>query len=183
MSQYYFKAFNEIVYDGKTVKNILLRFRIRELIENRSAVYYTYNVVDGERADIIAHKYYGDPRLDWLIWLTNDIFDPEYDWPLSYENFINFIKEKYGSIPAAKSETHHYEWILTPWKKLHDGTIIEERTVTVDKTTYDTLDPSERREVTAYDYEERLNNDKATIKILDEKYASSLVREVEGAFD
>ena len=51
--------------------NITLRFKINEILNSKSAVIYEYNVVNGERPDIIAHKYYGDATLDWLILLTN----------------------------------------------------------------------------------------------------------------
>ena len=67
--------------------NITLRFKINQLLLDKTAVMYQYSVQDGERADIIAHKYYQDPSLDWVIYLINNIIDPQWQWPLDDQSF------------------------------------------------------------------------------------------------
>ena len=79
---YYFKEFPKTRYSLKKnnnfelLTNITLRYKLRNSIKKRTAVYYDYVVKDSDRPDIIAEKYYEDSRLDWVIFLVNDIIDP-----------------------------------------------------------------------------------------------------------
>lgn len=87
--------------------NLLVRVRV--LVEKLDRVfhYYTYTVKDGDTPEILAEKYYNEPEAHWLILLTNNITDPQYDWPLNNRNFDNYIVGKYGSLETAQ----------TTWKK------------------------------------------------------------------
>jgi hypothetical protein len=158
-----------------TVTNITLRFKINELLRNKSVVMYTYDVQDGERPDIIAHKYYSDSTLDWVILLTNNIIDPQFEWPFDDRSFERYMRNKYGSLEAAKQTLHVYEKILRQQSVLFDGTIIPEKRVVVDKDTYDLTSPTSRRQVDKYTYELELNEARSRIKILDKKYLSTIV--------
>ena len=68
---YLFNEWPTVSYDlkknGKPLEltNITLRFKINELLLNKSAVMYSYDVQDGDRPDLLAYKYYNDPTLDW----------------------------------------------------------------------------------------------------------------------
>jgi hypothetical protein len=189
---YYFKRFPKIFYDieknGKPViiKNIALRFKLLDIIQSKTALYYDYTIQDGERPDIVADKYYGSPTKDWLIFLVNNIIDPQWDWPMSSQQLKRYVIKKYGSLSAATNESddsaiHHYERILQPQERLFDGTVVPERTVIIDKTTYDdvSLLASEKRKVTYYTYEVNKNNVKSQIKLLDKRYQSSFLRQME----
>lgn len=185
---FYFRPFNLIEYDvkknDKTVllTNIMSRFKIIEAFERQEAVYYDYSVKDGERADTIAFKYYGDVTLDWVVYLTNNIIDPQFEWPLSSAALNNFIVKKYGSIATASSQVHHYEQLITPHEVLFDGTIISEVYEEIDKTTYDSLSTSEKRIVTSYEYEDRLNESKRDIKLLSVDFLPELLNQVKTVF-
>jgi len=185
---FFFEPFPTVAYDLKKnnklaiLTNVTLRFKIQAILRSRSAVYYNYNVKDGERPDILAYKYYGDPSLDWIILLVNNIIDPFYDWPLDSLSFDRYIRAKYGSASVAQSQVHHYEKILNVQSVLFDGTIIPERKVIVDQATYNGLSPTLRRIITDYDYELDLNNQKAEIKILDKRYVTGIVNQVENVF-
>lgn len=186
---YYFRPFPLINYDlkknGKPVllTNIMQRFKILESFKRQERVYYNYSVKDGERADVIAFKYYDDPSLDWVIYLVNGITDPEFDWPLSTNNLNKFMIKKYGSIQTAMSQTHHYEQILNLQTTLFDGTIIPERFLEVDLTTYNTLPEADKRIVTAYEYEERLNESKRDIKLMSNEFLLNFLNQVETIFE
>ena len=56
----------------------------------------TYDVKSGETPENIAFKHFGDPELHWVILLTNKITDRYYDWPLSEQQFEDYIKDKYA---------------------------------------------------------------------------------------
>lgn len=185
---YYFENFPKIKYDVKknnqyeTITDISRRFKIIEAIRNRIAIYYDYTIKEGERADTIAYFYYGDSSLDWIIYIVNNIIDPQWDWPLDYLNFQNYIRKKYGSVSTAKATVHHYEKILNTQSVLYDGTIIPERIVEVDSDTYDSLPVASRRSVTSYEYEDKVNTDKRQIRLMDERYVATIVKETEEIF-
>ena len=178
---YMFNNWPTVSYDvkknGKPLEltNITLRFKINELLRNKSTVMYQYDVKDGERPDIIAYKYYGDTTLDWVILLTNNIVDPQFEWPLDDRSFERYMRNKYGSLEAAKQTIHLYEKILREQQVYFDGTIIPEKRVVVDKETYDLTSPTSRRAVDKYTYELELNQARSSIKILDKRYISGIV--------
>ena len=115
-----------------TLTNVLRRFIVRNDLQERSDIFYKYNVQVGDRPDIIAEKYYGDADLAWLVLHFNNIKDPIFEFPLFGRDFENYIKGKYGSIPAARSEVHEYRRTLQEKQVKFDGTIIPERYVVVD---------------------------------------------------
>jgi hypothetical protein len=75
---------------------------------------------------------------------------------------------------------------------LADGTVVPERTVKIDQTTYnslagDTLQGETgfvkvRKEVSAYQYEQDLNDERRNIKLLDEVYLPQILSAVRGVF-
>lgn len=165
--------------DFKQVTNILRRFKVRDSLRDNVGVFYEYDIRAGDRPDIIAEKYYGDSDYAWVVLHFNDIVDPVFDWPLFNTDFDNYIKGKYGSIPEAQAEVHEYRRILTPQKTLDDGTVIQERYVVVDQTTYNTLTETNRQSISKWDMEVAKNDEKTKIKILDKKYLNQIKGEVE----
>ena len=185
---YLFRSFPKVNYSLKKNKNfelltnITLRFKVRDIIKNRTAIYFDYVVKDSDRPDIIASKYYDDPTLDWIIFLVNDIVDPYYDWPLSDESFDSYMRTLYGSTAEAKSTVFQYRKIINNQSVRFDGKIIPKRTVVVDLNTYNSLPATDREQISAYDYYFEQNVEKRKIKILDKQFVSSLVREVDLIF-
>jgi len=185
---FYFRPFPLIRYDVKKNKlpllltNVTARYKIRDILKNKVAIYYDYIVKDGDRPDNIAFKYYEDETLDWLIYLVNDIIDPYYDWPLDQDAFNKYIRTLYGSVAGAKGTVFEYRKIITKQKVLFDGTNVPERYVVVDQNTYNTLGATDRREVDAYEYYEEENNKKRRIRLLDKRFAANVKSEVEVIF-
>ena len=56
-----------------TVKNIFKRARLREDIAGAATVYNYFSVPGNFRPDQCADRVYGDPHLDWVILITNNI--------------------------------------------------------------------------------------------------------------
>jgi hypothetical protein len=185
---FYFRPFPLINYDIKKNKlpllltNVTARYKIRDILKNKVAIYYDYIVKDGDRPDNIAFKYYEDETLDWLIYIVNDIIDPYYDWPLDQDAFNKYIRTLYGSVAGAKGTVFEYRKIITKQKVLFDGTNVPERYVVVDQNTYNTLAADLRREVDAYEYYEEQNNNKRRIRLLDKRFAANVKSEVEVIF-
>lgn len=121
MSQYFAK-FPKISYNqnfGASKPNYVLttdiffRTAFREAIKNENVNYYFYTIKDNETPETLARLYYGHPEAYWIIFYANDITDPYYGWPLSYDNFNDYITEKYGSLEYAQITVHHYEMVIT----------------------------------------------------------------------
>ena len=186
---FFFKNHPSISYDvqkngiSRTAQNPLVRFKLQELLKSRSALYYTHDIEEGQTAEFIADKYYDDSTLDWIIYIVNDIIDPQYDLPMDYQQFIAYVKSKYGSVESALNTVHHYEHIIQIQSVLFDGTIVPEKVIVVDETTYNTLVSTERREVSNYTYEERLNESKRTIKVLHVDFLTQFLDEAERIFE
>jgi len=157
------------------VSNITIRFKIAEVLRLKSAVLYNYTVKDGDKPDVIADRYYEDATLDWVLFLTNNIIDPHWEWPLDQNSLDRYITKKYGSREKAMQTNHAYEKILRPHSVLFDGTVIPEKKVIVDKETYDQTALANRREVDKYTYEIELNDSKREIKILDKRYVNAVI--------
>jgi hypothetical protein len=186
---------HDIKNDGGSVDltNILRRFKIDSELKSRSEVFYNYQIQDGDRPDTIAEKYYGNAKYAWLVLHFNEVEDAIFDWPLFGDNFENYIIGKYGSIATAQSAIHEYRIFLTykdesgvktPAKKRikFDGSIVEERTVVVDQTTFNATEAAYKYNTTGiskYDHEIKLNDDKRDISLLDAKYLETVRDEVE----
>jgi hypothetical protein len=185
---FYFRPFPKINYDVKKNNSPLLltditkRYKIRDILQQKAAIYYNYTVRDGDRPDLIAFKYYGDETLDWLIFLCNNMMDPYYDWPLDYRKFTAYMKSLYGSVDVAKSTVFEYRKILNEQSTLIDGTVVPKKTVVIDLNTYNSLSTSVREEIDAYQYYEELNDAKREIKLLDERFVPDIITEVEAIF-
>lgn len=109
----FFEKFPLLLYtldNGKTIQtttDILRRAVLSEELKNNSAYFDQYDIKDGETPEIVADYWYGDSELHWIILLANDIVDPRFDWPLHYNNLVEFVKGKYGENDV--NSLHHYE--------------------------------------------------------------------------
>lgn len=121
MSKGYFSFFPTIQYGNNIVTNILAKVRFDQSVSKNLAVFYPYTVKEGERPDHVANWYYNDPYLDWIVYLSNNIVDPYFQWPLGSEAFGDFITAKYGTIANAQSQVAFFrnnyyadDTVLTP---------------------------------------------------------------------
>ena len=90
------------------VKNLFKRFVINPDYFEDINFATKYKIVGDDRPDNVAQKIYGDPTLDWLVLVANNIINVETEWPLSQSGFYNFLLDKYGS-EGQLEETHHFE--------------------------------------------------------------------------
>lgn len=93
----YFTYFPIIDYQGKEVRNITRRSKIRDDILGDPFIYLPYTITDGEKPETVAQLYYGSVDDTWLVLLANNMTDPYYDWPMSDEEFDQYFIDKYAS--------------------------------------------------------------------------------------
>ena len=91
----------------KLVTDITTRVTPSQEVMDNVYLYETYTVGDGESAETIANKRYGDPYLYWIIFMVNEIIDPVYDWVMSYDVLYAHAIAEYGD--EGIYHTHHYE--------------------------------------------------------------------------
>jgi len=187
----YFRAIPSTSYDiwgteprnYQSVTNIMKRVKFKpEVIEDISE-YYPYIVKDGERPDIISNNQYDTVAFAYLILLINDIQDPIFDWPLSTQQFEQFIMNKYGSLDSAMVTTkNYYQIIRAEVPRTGIAERIPEVKFIVDETTYNSLDQTLRISQTNYDWEDELNNDKKEIRLISPDFIHDIDYQVKQYF-
>jgi hypothetical protein len=97
-----FDSFPRIAYtldDGESeqvVVDIFKRIILSKEFQENSSFFETYEVLHGETPEELSYRFYGTQSLYWLILMTNDIIDPRFEWPLSEENLLKVVEDKYG---------------------------------------------------------------------------------------
>ena len=171
----YFETFPNRLYDItndgnlKLVKDIFRRMKVREGIKDNMALMSTYDVQDGDTPEIISYKHFGSTDYFWVICLMNDITDRFYDWPLTFSAFEEYVKQKYAE-PGA---IHHYEKTQSSGDLSGNGPGDFSHKIEVNST-----DP-DAQSVSNYEYEQRLQDQKRQIKLLDRAYLNQFVNEFE----
>ena len=157
----YFGHFPLIPYDSvgdgefKLVTNLLKRVAVRSKVKTNVLVFDTYDVRMGETPEEIADKLYNDPELHWVVLMMNDITDRYHQWPLTENQFLAHINDKYDNVDA----THHYEISQTSG----------DTTIKIDIGT-DNSDHSGATAITNYEYEVARQDEMRKIRLLDPSY-------------
>lgn len=190
-----------------TVTNIISRFAFENSLKENSAAFYKYNIKDTDTPESIASKYYNNPERHWIVLLFNDIIDPQYDWPLNYSNFIEYVDNKYAANGASNTtvqsglawaqsinNVHSYYQVNTRTLSTttSDNKTIKEK-IQITSNAYANVIQSTRtftlengtvvtekvtkEKLTYYDYEMEVNESKRTIKLLKPEFAGSVVEE------
>ena len=194
----YFKALPRIYYTDKngrtiTYTNLLTRVNIIPSVLNNPMSYYQYDIQEGDTPEIIAYKYYNDIYRYWIVMFSNQLLDPQWDWPMSQSVFNNYLAKKYNF--NTTTTVHHYEKVLT---QINSETFLpESQTIEISfdeynllyntsgKTTSYNLQNGDTTSITTqvnavsyYDYEMRLNESKRSIKLLNAIYVEQLENEM-----
>ena len=187
----YFRSIPSINYDiwgteprhYQSVTNIMKRVKFKPEVLEDISEYYPYFVKDGERPDIISYNQYDTVAFSYLILLINGIQDPIFDWPLSTQQFEQYILNKHGSVNSAMTTTKYYYQIVRA-EVARTGTSerVPEVKFIVDETTYNALDITLRKTQTIYDWEDELNNDKKEIRLINSNFIHDIDYQVKQYF-
>ena len=169
------------IEDRITVKNIFKRSKLRSDVDQSITGFDYYYIQDQQRPDVLAQELYDDSELDWVILTTNNIINIRDQWPLDSNELHSYILEKYGSEENILA-THHHET-----RKIVDefNRVVMPAGLEVDKNftfkyrnytnTIITVNPV--IEITNYDYENKLNEEKRKIKVLKPQYLGAFISE------
>ena len=171
----YFSKFPLMTYDMKNNGNfkllpdILRRVKQRNSIKSGQFVFDNYDVRDGEKPEDVAYKWFGDAELHWVILMTNNITDRYYGWPLNFAQFAEFLTDKYGA--GNEDAVHHYEVTQDSGRTSGQGPNDYSHKVEVNSDTDNASSISNR------EYEEREQDKKRQIQLLDQKYLNDFLTE------
>ena len=173
----YFARFPMMVYDVKGNKDykllpdILRRVKLRSGIRAGSFLFDNYDVIDGEKPEDVAFKYYGDPEYHWVILMTNNVTDRFYQWPLSQPQFQEHLTDKYGA--GSEDATHHFEKTTDSGRTTSNGPNDYSHLVECNE------DDEGFAIITNRQYEQRQQDKYRNIRLLDTRYLSTFIEEFE----
>tara|TARA_E500000318_G_scaffold25038_1_gene25081 strand:- start:10336 stop:11037 length:702 start_codon:yes stop_codon:yes gene_type:complete len=165
------------------VKNLFKRAKISDDIFQDIVFFERFAVSDGQRPDIIAHEYYNDVNLDWLVLLANNVINPISEWPLDQQAFDDYLSRKYGVENIYN--VHHYEttevYTSNNDKLLDAGLEVDEdfqfSFYDVSEFLQRTVNPV--RIVSNFEYETRIQNEKRNIFVLRKEYINIVISDLQ----
>lgn len=174
---------------SKTYTNILAKSSLIQSLIKNPLLFYQYDIQDSDTPEIIAHKYYKDVSRFWIVMVSNQLMDPQWDWPLNNSVLNQYLLDKYTE--SHLYDVHHYEKNIL---KIDNSTNTKTKeTIVIDENTYNNLTettktytlPSgstvtvsiSKKIVDNYHYEFDLNESKRTINLLNSNYVNQIERE------
>ena len=104
----YFDKFPQIQYSNTASIDITRRVTITDIAYFNPYIFYTYDISEHERPDQFSYRYYDDQFKTWLVYLSNKIVDPYYEWYLSDDEFNSFLTTKYGSVVESQQKIDYF---------------------------------------------------------------------------
>lgn len=160
--------------DTIRVKNLFRRVKIREDLFSNLTEFDKYQINGDDRPDTVAEELYGNPNLDWVILMSNNIIDIKNEWPMTQYDLNMYLDDKYT--PEQLIDIHHYETLQLKDGK---GRLIVPAGKVVDedwsleyfdglqiRNTDSTIDGRPLRSVSFLEYEINKNDKKRNINVL-----------------
>lgn len=162
--------------DYIVVKNFFRRIKLRDDLQSIFTLFNKYVILDGERPDTLAEKFFGDSSLDWVVLISAGIINVYDEWPLSDHDLYNFVVDKYGVENV--SGIHHYETELVVDSSnrliLKSGLIVDADFTIPDPDDYSlTLNPVNG--ITNLEYETLKNDKKREIYVLKSNFLEDFI--------
>ena len=171
------------ISDYARVKNLFKRAKLREDIFQNLAFFTKYDIKGDDRPDNVAFELYGDSSLDWIILVSNNILNIQSEWPLTQKSFDQYLLEKYGDYNTLYNGIHHYE--TTEFKNSNDVVIVPAGLQVDSDQSFTYFDNGVDRtinpviEITNYQYEEKIENEKRNIFALKTRYLNVVIDDLE----
>ena len=160
--------------DVDEVKNFFVRVSVNEDIFQNVNLYEKYKIIGNDRPDNVAEKIYGNPDLDWLVLLTNNIIDFYNEWPMSDTEFYDHLTQKY----AGKNYNDTIYYVTQEIKDSSNRVLLKgDLRVDSDFTFYNPEKQVTTNPVVAksyFDFEQEKNDKKRSIFLLKKEYASEI---------
>ena len=165
--------------DFVVAKNFFRRYKINDDVFQYAVFFKKYTIKDGERPETLAEKIYGNQFYDWIILLTNNMVNAQYDWPRTNYEIYKMVEEEFDD---PYSEISHY--------KIKETIGHYQAGLHVDKTFYDSthklnIDGSVQIKngneiaspITVAEYYQEENEKKREIYLLKSRFLESFVKD------
>lgn len=166
------------ISDYINVKNFFKRITLKQDVYQDLSFFTKYKVEGDDRPDNVAFKEYGRSDLDWIVLTSNNILNIQSEWPMPQFEFDKYLIEKYGTYDNLNNTHHHETTELTN----NNNVIIVQKGLRVESNysiTYfedsGMVTQNPVVEVTNYQYEEQLNDDKRNIFLLKDIYLNVII--------
>ena len=180
MAKEFFADFPIIKYNNEPVRDISVRIDILENIKTDPYAFLPYTVKNGERAEEVAYLYYGNPKYVWVVYLSNNIIDPYFEWPLDNYEFEQTLAKTYAGQALAASPSNVGWQAVVNWANSTSTTSnivyyrrISDPTVRMNKDGLAFVsDAADWQAVRVYDDEFEKNESRRNIQLLNKEYVS-----------
>ena len=180
MAKEFFADFPIIKYNNEPVRDISVRIDILENIKTDPYSFLPYTIKDGERAEEVAYLYYGNPKYVWVVYLSNNIIDPYFEWPLDNYEFEQTLAKTYAAQALAASPSNVGWQAVVNWANSTSTTSnivyyrrISDPTVRMNKDGLAFVsDAADWQAVRVYDDEFEKNESRRNIQLLNKEYVS-----------
>lgn len=95
MAVRFFRYFPDVTYAGYTAKDITKVSVLQDTLNDETFTYFPYTVREEETAQDVAYFYYGDVSFVWLVYMSNKMKDPYYDWPMGQRQLEDYMQDQY----------------------------------------------------------------------------------------
>ena len=172
--------------DYTKVKNFFKKAKLREDIIGNVAFFEKFTVQGDDRPDNVANEVYGNPFLDWVVLLANNIVNIQSEWPMSQTDFNTYVTEKYENEDTLYNGIHHYE--ANEVKTTNDVIIIPSGTRVSVGQSVSYFDNGSQEQVTVTDialpitnflHEQKINDDKRNIFLLKPRFLNLVFDDME----
>lgn len=92
----YFKKFPELVYQDKALTNILVKVEAINIFKNLTFL-ENYYIKDEDTPESLSYNLYNTVDYSWTFLFINEMFNREYDWPLTRQKFDELMQTKYSN--------------------------------------------------------------------------------------
>lgn len=185
----YFQYFPKIRYGAKVMTDITKGVRFFSDIENDPYAYLPYTVKEGESPEEVANLYYGSTDHVWVVYHSNQIIDPYFQWPMSTEALERTIQKKYkaaaeASIGQELSAQSVLQWTQNSTSSMIDNIVYyyDAFGVKINADTYangqinSNIEASDWTAMRIYDEELRANEALRDIQLLNREYLNVAVK-------
>ena len=149
----------------RLTKNIFRRVYLDANLEKYITAFESFYLTADMRPEMVANIMYGQPELDWLVLITNNITDIYTQWPKSTNDLNEYINNKYDD----PDSIHHWE---TNKIELEDGTLLVDEGIEVNESYRVTMPDGSIRSkqdsifpITNAEYEININEKKRIISL------------------
>lgn len=88
-----------VLYENKKVADLFKRLEISDKIRTEEDLFITYIMDDGDHPQAVANRIYdNDPSYAWLLYLANNVVDPNKTFSLNTNELDNVIDLKYSGV-------------------------------------------------------------------------------------